>query len=75
MYLYPIPSADNTYWVMGAEGARVELVVYTLDGRIVCSEEVETSAPIRCPLNKGLYMYTLSSEGKILKTGKLIQTK
>ncbi len=71
--LYPNPATDRVY-VEGLTTA-VEFSLYTLTGKRVkqISLVPEKRAISLTALESGLYLYSLSRAGKVVKTGKLIK--
>jgi hypothetical protein len=72
--IYPNPSED--YIIIEGSGMHSELQLYDLMGKKVVSQSLSSNESSRInlsALNKGIYMFTITSEDAKLQVGKLIK--
>lgn len=71
--MYPVPASEKVIFTWNSEQKPMELEIYSIDGRLVISKQIESLVPVDVQsLNDGMYMFRLKNENQISHSGKLI---
>jgi hypothetical protein len=71
--MYPVPAGEKVIFTWSGEQKPMELEIYSIDGRLVISKQVESLVPVDVQsLNEGMYMFRLKNENQISHSGKLV---